>query len=119
MTDEDNAPKSEGSGSGGESRGPLSTVKRRPTAPKPENDFQCAPKYFCQPPEPKMDLKLLEYEPDLSFYSKFRTTVLDLKHKRPLYTDSAQGVRVNLADLNEYVEYGEGSAGIDLMNPLC
>uniref|UniRef100_A0A7S2ZJR4 RNA polymerase II-associated factor 1 homolog n=1 Tax=Rhodosorus marinus TaxID=101924 RepID=A0A7S2ZJR4_9RHOD len=97
-----------GSSSRPESRGPLSQVKKRASTPKPENDFLCQPRYSFTPPEAEMDLKLIDFEPDLSFYAPLETSALDLKHQRPILTDPTHGVRVNLVDLDEYREYQEG-----------
>eukprot|EP00188_Purpureofilum_apyrenoidigerum_P000513 Plantae.Rhodophyta-Purpureofilum_apyrenoidigerum.ctg12253.p1 GENE.Plantae.Rhodophyta-Purpureofilum_apyrenoidigerum.ctg12253~~Plantae.Rhodophyta-Purpureofilum_apyrenoidigerum.ctg12253.p1 ORF type:complete len:418 (-),score=99.46 Plantae.Rhodophyta-Purpureofilum_apyrenoidigerum.ctg12253:139-1392(-) len=92
---------------------PLAQMKKRPVAPKPSNDFLCVPKYFCQPPEPKMDLKLIDFEPDLSYYASYRSTELDLSRVRPMFADPTYGVRVNLVDLEEYKEYKEGEGPLE------
>mmetsp|Transcript_7420 Transcript_7420/g.22579 ORF Transcript_7420/g.22579 Transcript_7420/m.22579 type:complete len:418 (+) Transcript_7420:112-1365(+) len=94
-------------------KGPLAQVKKRPVAPKPPNDFLCVPKYHCQPPEPQMDLKLIDFEPDLSHYAPYRSTELDTSRVRPMYADPTYGVRVNLVDLEEYKEYEEGEGPLE------
>lgn len=105
-----------GDGGGRPDKGPLAQVKKRPAAPRPPNDFLCVPKYYCQPPEPPMDLKLIDLEPDLSFYAPYRTTDLDINHTRPMYTNSTFGVRVNLVNLNEYNELAQGT--LPVKNPI-